>query len=231
MNRETTNRIRYVLEELLPAFIRDSRLFRFFATRVWGKHIVNLADFRKRAPFLTPEEYEIMYRDHPRVHEGTDNSEACVQKIATDCVGDSVCDVGCGTGALLVRIREKRPEIAKMTGVDFVVEDAAEIAGVEYVDAMVEKMPFEDNAFDTVICTHVIEHILDYRAAIKELRRITRKRLIIVVPREREFIYTFNPHFNFFPYTHSFLRAMIPVPENYECIDIGRDIYYREDMG
>ena len=62
------------------------------------------------------------------------------------------------------------------------------------------------------MCTHVIEHILDYRAAIAELRRITGRRLIIVVPRERESIYAFNPHFNFFPYRHSFLRAMIPVP-------------------
>jgi hypothetical protein len=50
-----------------------------------------------------------------------------------------------------------------------------------------------------------------------------------VVPREREGIYTFNPHLNFFPYRHSFLRAMIPVPANHVCCDIGRDIYYMED--
>ena len=78
------------------------------------------------------------------------------------------------------------------------------------------------------MCTHVIEHILDLRGAIAELRRIARRRLIIVVPREREGIYTFNPHLNFFPYAHSFLRAMIPVPANHVCCDIGRDIYYME---
>ena len=58
---------------------------------------------------------------------------------------------------------------------------------------------------------------------------ITSRRLIIVVPRERESVYTFNPHLNFFPYKHSFLRAMIPVPKNHVCYDIGRDIYYMED--
>ena len=57
---------------------------------------------------------------------------------------------------------------------------------------------------------------------------LMRRRLIIVVPREREGIYTFNPHLNFFPYSHSFLRAMIPVPANHVCCDIGRDIYYVE---
>ena len=76
----------------------------------------------------------------------------------------------------------------------------------------------------------MIEHVLDYRAAIAELRRITKKRLIIIVPREREYRYTFNPHFNFFPYTHSFLRAMQPVPPTYQVEDIKRDIYYYEDM-
>ena len=47
------------------------------------------------------------------------------------------------------------------------------------------------------------------------------------MPRERESIYAFNPHLNFFPYSHSFLRAMIPVPAHV-CCDIGRDIYYLE---
>jgi hypothetical protein len=54
--------------------------------------------------------------------------------------------------------------------------------------------------------------------------------LIIVVPREREFLYTFNPHFHFFPYVHSFLRAAHPVPEGHLCEDVLRDIYYREDV-
>ena len=90
-------------------------------------------------------------------------------------------------------------------------------------------LPFRDGEFDTVVCTHVIEHVLDYKKAIAELRRVSRKRLIIVVPREREYLYTFNPHFNFFPYTHSFLRAMHPVPSTYVCEDVGRDIFYSED--
>ena len=49
------------------------------------------------------------------------------------------------------------------------------------------------------------------------------------MPREREAIYTFNPHFNFFPYKHSFLRAIQPLEHRFKCIDIGRDIYFMED--
>ena len=229
MNRETTNKIRFVIEDILPPFMRDSGLFRGMAKMVWGKHIDTLASFRERAPFLTPQEYEQLYRDHPRVHEGTDNSKACVAKIIADVEGDSVCDVGCGTGVLLSLIRQSKPELKRLTGVDFVVEDASAISGVEYVAAKIEALPFKDGEFDTVICTHVIEHVLEYREAIAELRRITKKKLIIIVPRERESRYAFNPHFNFFPYTHSFLRAVHPVPPKFECVDIGRDIYYCED--
>ena len=230
MNRETTNRIRFVLEDVLPPILRDSRLFRSAAKLAWGEHIGRLASFRERAPFLTAEEYETLYRDHPRVHEGTDNSEACISQIVAEIVGESICDVGCGTGVLLKLIRQARGGAGSYTGVDFVVEDAAAVDGVDYVAARIENLPFDDGAFDTVICTHVIEHVLEYRQAIAELRRIARRRLIIVVPREREYRYSFNPHFNFFPYTHSFLRAVHPVPQTHICIDIGRDIYYREDV-
>lgn len=229
VRRENTNRIRFVLEEILPPVLRDSAAFHALARTVWGGHVTRLAAFRARAPFLTEAEYEQLYREHPRVHEGTDNSEACIRRIVADIAGDSVCDVGCGTGALLSRIMAGRPGLKRVVGVDFVVEDAASLPGVDYVAARIEALPFEEASFDTVVCTHVIEHLLDYRAAIAELRRITRRRLIVVVPREREYRYTFNPHFNFFPYTHSFLRAMHPVPEAHACEDIGRDIYYRED--
>ena len=39
-----------------------------------------------------------------------------------------------------------------------------------------------------------------------------------------------NPHFNFFPYRHSFLRMAFPIPADFVCEDIGRDIYYAEDI-
>lgn len=230
MRREMTNRIRYVLEDIVPAALRDSSLFRAAASMAWGNHVTELARFRERAAFLTEEEYEALYRKHPRVHEDTDNSDACIAAIAADIVGQSVVDVGCGTGALLRRIGKARPEIETLAGVDFVIDPGMTDPGIDYFAAKVEALPFPDKAFDTVICTHVIEHIVDYRAAIAELRRVARRRLIIVVPREREYRYTFNPHLNFFPYTHSFLRAMMPVPESYHIRQIGRDIYYREDI-
>jgi SAM-dependent methyltransferase len=230
MNRETTNVLRTIIEDVLPPFVRDSVVFRWVASLAWGPHITHLAQFRQRAPFLTAQEYETLYREHPRVHAGTDNSQACLDRIAAEIVGESLLDVGCGTGALLRHVKaHTRAPLKTITGLEFVAPPSGG-DGITYVEGMVEALPFPDHSVDTVVCTHVIEHILDYRAAIAELRRVARRRLILVVPREREGIYTFNPHFNFWPYTHSFLRAMIPVPAAHVIEDIGRDIYYREDL-
>jgi SAM-dependent methyltransferase len=231
MKRETSNKIRFVVEDLLPPLVKDSRVFRLAARAVYGDIIDRTADFRRRAPFLTEAEYTAFYRDSPHVHSGTDNSQACLQRIAHGVVGDSVCDVGCGTGYLLRYVRDSRPaNLKRLAGVEIVVPQLPENEGIDFFEGKVEKLPFADKEFDTVICTHVIEHILDYRSAIAELRRITAKRLIIVVPMERESLYALNLHFNFFPYPHSFLRAMFPVPEKYECLPVGRDIYYQEDV-
>jgi SAM-dependent methyltransferase len=231
VKREVTNKIRFVIEDVLPPVVRDSGFFRLAAGLAF-RGVEAAANFRKQAPFLSEQEYVSFYRDWPRVHAETDNSDRCVKRIAEEVLGGSVCDVGCGSGYLIRYIRDHSPTRPKrLAGVDIVVPQARENAGIEFFEGKAEKLPFADSEFDTVICTHVIEHILDYRAALAELRRITAKRLIIVVPREREGLYTFNPHFNFFPYTHSFLRAMIPVPERHVCVPLGRDIYYREDTG
>ena len=120
-------------------------------------------------------------------------------------------------------------EVEFLVGVDLVLPQERQ-DGIEYVEALIEDLPFPDRHFDTVICTHVMEHILDFSAALAELRRICAGTLIVVVPREREYIYTFNPHFHFFPYRESLLRRMIPIPGTFECVNIGRDIYYSETI-
>ena len=58
MRRETTNAIRYVLEELIPPVIRDSRAMRWLFRLHWGRLIDDLESFRERIPFVTAEEYK-----------------------------------------------------------------------------------------------------------------------------------------------------------------------------
>ncbi|MDD5063197.1 MAG: class I SAM-dependent methyltransferase [Phycisphaerae bacterium] len=48
----------------------------------------------------------------------------------------------------------------------------------------IQNLSFPDKSFDIVICQQVLEHVFDPVKAIYELRRVTRKQLIISVPYE-----------------------------------------------
>lgn len=233
MRRETTNRIRFVLEELLPPAWRDSGFMRWLFRRHWGELIDDIERFRERGHWVTEDEYAAIYSALPRVHQGTDLNDACAQRLVEDCRGRRVLDVGCGTGVFLEQLRTgPKGQELELTGVDFQVDPSvrSRLPDMRFEECKIEQLPFADDSFDTVICTHVLEHILDIRAAVAELRRVAQRRLLIVVPREREYRFTFNPHLHFFAYPHSFLRHMLPVPRDIVCEDLGRDIYYREDL-
>jgi hypothetical protein len=48
------------------------------------------------------------------------------------------------------------------------------------------------------VCSHTLEHIPDLWRAAAELRRVAR-RVVVVVPRQRYYRYTFDYHLHFFP--------------------------------
>lgn len=232
MRRENVNRIRYFLEEWLPPALRDSAPMRWLFRRYWGHFIDDLERFRANIHHVTPEEYADIYRRMPRIQEGTDNSDACIDRLAELMLPGSVCDVGCGTGYLLGALGARSGDAARsFTGVDFQIEPrlAERHPEFSFHEASIEKLPFADRAFETVICTHVLEHVLRIDSAIAELRRVTARRLLVIVPLEREYRFTFNPHVHFFPYPHSFLRHIVPVPPGARCEIIGRDLLYIED--
>lgn len=53
----------------------------------------------------------------------------------------------------------------------------------------VQNMPFSDESWKLIICNHVLEHVPDYRIALKELRRVLKKDgiLELTVPTDRNF--------------------------------------------
>jgi ubiquinone/menaquinone biosynthesis C-methylase UbiE len=121
--------------------------------------------------------------------------------------GGGILDAACGRGYLLNKVMEAYPE-AKCVGVDIVPSKQQ----FEVIEADLLSLPFEDHVFDTVLCTHALEHIREHKKALNELIRVTRKRLIIVVPRQREYMYTIDLHVHFFPYMYS-LKQFIGIED------------------
>ena len=92
--------------------------------------------------------------------------------------GEKVLDLGCGEGFYTMVISELYD--AEVTAFDFnatLLEKAAAWTGggkrVEFVNGdIAETLPFEDNAFDKIVFTEVLEHIDDDRKAISEVYRV-----------------------------------------------------------
>jgi len=97
--------------------------------------------------------------------------------------GKDILDAGCGSGAILEFLGHK-----KVTGVDigrgFIQFCSLKYPHAKFYEANLEKLPFEDNSFDTVICSEVIEHLEHPEKAIREFRRVLRSNgeLILTTP-------------------------------------------------
>ncbi|QCG93006.1 methyltransferase domain-containing protein (plasmid) [Azospirillum sp. TSA2s] len=108
-----------------------------------------------------------------------------LRRIMADLVGrldyDSVLDVGCGQGDLLESLMRLKPQ-ARYAGVDF---SASAVAGAKrrVPTAELDQLDLAagalDRRFDLVVCTDVVEHIEDDRAAIVNLAAMTGKYLVV----------------------------------------------------
>jgi ubiquinone/menaquinone biosynthesis C-methylase UbiE len=229
MKREHTNIVRFIIEDCIPPLIRDLPLFNALLSKASGMDLKKCRDLRKNIPSLTPETLAAFYAEYPRIQADTDNSRGCIREVIANITGNSLCDVGCGTGHLLDLISRQHP-LDTLVGVDFSRHNEwAALSHIQFLQHDILNLPFQDGQFDTVVSTHTLEHILDIAAAIRELRRICAKRLIIVVPRERESIWSVNAHFHYFSYEYSFLKHMLPLPAKWSIKRIGRDYVYVEE--
>ena len=228
MNRRTTNAIRFVLDELMPPFIRDSKVLMYpLYVFAYGKLDVRREmAFKELVHTWTSTEYQDFYRSLTTSisrRRMTDLNAPSVTRILEEIAGaQTVVDVGCGNGWLLGEIGENRPD-ATLFGVDVV--DAPRLSGsYHYTRALVERLPFRDNAFDVVVCTHTLEHLLDLDAAVAELTRVARNKLVIVVPRQRPYRYTLDEHVNFFRHRYELVNAI--GLSDYRCDNVSGDWVY-----
>ena len=90
--------------------------------------------------------------------------------------GDRVLDACCGTGDLAVVAREAGA--GSVVGVDFserMLERARRKApDLEWVQADVLALPFEDGSFDSAVVGFGVRNVEDLEAGIRELRRVLR---------------------------------------------------------
>jgi len=212
-SRDITRVIHFILDELCPPILRDrwapmSLIFRAAS----GKETAKLVrDFKEKAPYMTEAEYAECYAIAGRTAQRpTDLDQAGLKFILSHVGGGTVLDAGCGRGFLSIKLAEAGHSV---TGLD--IEPPKSYSpedGYTFIAGSVEHMPFSDGEFDTVVCAHTLEHILDLGSAMSEILRVAKRQVILVLPRQREYRFTPDLHLHFFPYLYNVQRILPVAP-------------------
>lgn len=134
--------------------------------------------------------YERYWRDGDHAIPRTDPTiglrMAHLRRLAGDGAGKRALDIGCGGGIFSAALHEMKYQTL---GVDL-SSNAVAFAANEYPDVEFRAcgpdgaIPAEDNTFDMVWCSEVIEHVFDVFAFLSEINRVTKPggRLLLTTP-------------------------------------------------
>ncbi|WP_035847753.1 class I SAM-dependent methyltransferase [Kitasatospora azatica] len=93
-----------------------------------------------------------------------------VEELA--CTSGIVLDVGCGNGKFVNRLYKDRPDL-QIVGVDISAGILADVPKPVLV-ADAQALPFANDSADAVLALHMLYHVSDIEATIKELARVLR---------------------------------------------------------
>lgn len=228
---QVTTRIRFVLDECLPPILRDRRWFFAPILALWNSR--RELEFKRNLPSMTDEQIQELYERLLPRKRSTDMTPKTSEFVLSHIVGDRVLEVGCGDGDLSIACAKRGYHVL---ATDFATGNLEQLQkrvqyerlNIELQTANVECLPFPDKSFDVTLCLHTLEHVRDLCRAITELKRVTRKRVIVVVPRQRYYRYTCDYHLHFFWDPEQLLLAMNI--RHSHCIILDRSLCYWGDL-
>lgn len=140
-----------------------------------------LRDVQYRTDANLAARQSIYEYQHPRL-----DLPALILDLAAPSPGDVIADVGCGNGAYLARLA-RRGFAGRVIGADLSfgmleaarrgirpVHAARAAGGVALVAADAAALPLRDGCADLTFANHMLYHVPDPAAAVRELRRVSR---------------------------------------------------------
>jgi len=189
----------------------------FYYLAYRGKDVKTAMYFKSCVHQFSAEDYKKFYSNLDSISRNrlTDLNQQSINFIVSEMENSirRIIDIGCSSGYLLKHLQVLYPD-RYYTGCDII--DKSEELPYNYIQSDIQQLAIEDKSYDLVTCCHTLEHIVELRQAVRELVRICRKKLVIVVPCQRYYYYTLDEHINFF--THKYqLQALMDIdPERIE---------------
>jgi ubiquinone/menaquinone biosynthesis C-methylase UbiE len=98
----------------------------------------------------------------------------------------TILDVGCGEGYTTKEINDNY--LCVITGIDVsktIIRKAKELhPEIAFTVGSAYRLPYPDNSYDLVIATEMLEHLQSPETAIIEMKRVSKKYVMITVPNE-----------------------------------------------
>lgn len=96
-----------------------------------------------------------------------------------------VAEVGCGEGVIAELLHARCGRTVALDLPDAGLRSEWKTRpGPGYLHGDALRLPLPDDAVDLVVCAEVLEHVTDPRRALQELARVSRRSLVVSVPRE-----------------------------------------------
>jgi SAM-dependent methyltransferase len=132
----------------------------------------------ERTTGATPPEYDLSYRDAFWAHrEYEDRVDRLALRALLPPGGDHLVDLGAGFGRLI----DEYGGYDRVTLVDAssamlaaAAERAADDPRIALIRADVNRLPFADGSFDTIVAVRLLVHLADPRPLFDEVRRVLR---------------------------------------------------------
>lgn len=142
-----------------------------------------------------------------------------IKKEIPSCKGN-VLDIGCGQSPYKFLLDASQ---TKYFGIDIVDAEKFDYNNPDITPFNGESIPFENEKFDGVICTEVLEHVQNYQKLIDEMHRSMKpgSKAIVTIPWSARYHYI---PYDFFRYTPSSLKTMFCKFSNAKIVNRGTDI-------
>ncbi len=132
------------------------------------------------------EHLRVRYETHARYSEGDVPFRGWALERLGLRAGDVVCDIGCGPGEYHAAIAARGARTIAIDHSAGMLSEARENAAAARLDvrcaqAFAERLPVADAVCDRVLAAHMLYHVPDQQAALREMRRVLKPRGRIVL--------------------------------------------------